>query len=71
MTRFVSITLVLAAAAVGLFAQEPADPQVRIGFVYSDGNLPGTLRGLQGHPGGAPGSCGPGQPDFPHRVDVR
>ena len=44
MTRFVSITLVLATAAVGLLAQEPADPQVRIGFVYSDGNLPGTLR---------------------------
>ena len=43
MTRFASLVLVLAAAAVGLLAQEPADPQVRIGFVYSDGNLPGTL----------------------------
>jgi cobaltochelatase CobN len=54
MTRFASITLVLAAAAVGLLAQEPGDPQVRIGFVYSDGNLPGTLRAykaiLEEHP---------------------
>ena len=71
MTRFVSITLVLAAAAVGLFAQEPADPQVRIGFVYSDGNLPGTLRAYKAILEERPGSCGPGQPDFPHRVDVR
>ncbi len=44
MNRLASVTLVLAAAAAGLPAQEPADPQVRIGFVYSVGNLPGTLR---------------------------
>ena len=44
MTRFVSVALLLASAAVGILAQETDDPQVRIGFVYSDGNLPGTLR---------------------------
>ena len=35
-------------------AQQPDPPQVRIGFVYSDGNLPGTLRAykavLEEHP---------------------
>ena len=39
-----SIALLTAVGAVGLLAQEPDAPQVRIGFVYSDGNLPGTLK---------------------------
>ena len=51
MTRRLSlagITLLLVAGAVEIRAQAPGqDPEqerVRIGFVYSDGNLPGTLR---------------------------
>ena len=41
--RAISVALLLGAGAAGMLAQEPDAPQVRIGFVYSDGNLPGTL----------------------------
>lgn len=43
MRRRLSLVLLVLVSAIGLSAQQTAPP-VRIGFVYSDGNVPGTLR---------------------------